>query len=226
MTRPIKTNIIMKNRILILTSFFLIFGMIGCTKFGKNITVNGRVLNPITNEPISDITVRLIKSKNLQYYGGYKTIKETTSDINGNFELSAGRTGGIWIVADFNYQNYYELGWDYNEKYHSQLKVDKGEIMHVDYHLVPYGEYRLIINNINCGGPNDTIIINKTNFVQSFLDNDWMLTGCDGYTTSWNKVPMGNIHTKYTVIRNNISNTYQVNFMVHPNQNNEQVINY
>ena len=115
----------MKNRTLILTLFSLLFAVIGCTKFGKNITVEGRVLNPITNEPISDITVRLIKSKNLQYYGGYKTIKETTSDINGNFELSAGRTGGVWIVADFNYQNYYELGWDYSEKHHSQLKVDK-----------------------------------------------------------------------------------------------------
>lgn len=49
-----------------------------CTKFGKNITIEGRVLNPITNEPISGVEVYLFKSEvNLDYYGGYKSIKET-----------------------------------------------------------------------------------------------------------------------------------------------------
>ena len=197
----------MKNRILILTLFSLLFVVVGCTKFGKNITVEGRILNPITNEPISDITVRLIKSKNLQYYGGYKTIKETTSDANGNFELSAGRTGGVWIVADFNYQNYYELGWDYSEKYYSQLKVDKGEVMHVDYHLVPYGELQINIKNTSCFSQNDSLVIFRTHSLIHFYDdvpNPAIYVGCIDQQGNQNKAPMG--WYKYTgrVIKNGI----------------------
>ncbi len=37
---------------------------------------------------------------------------------------------------------------------------------------------------------------------------------------------MGNIYTKYTVIRNGISYTNTVDFYVQPNQDNIQEINY
>ena len=196
---------------------------LSCTKIGRNITVKGRVLNPITGEGYEGATIELIKSENLQYNGGYKEVKHTLSDANGNFEISATRLGPVWIQAQ---TGGYKLGWDYEGHYYSMLKVDKGKVMHVDYHLVPYGEYRIKINNINCQGANDTLIINKTNQANSFLDVDWVLTGCDGYTTSWDKVPMGTIHTKYTVIRNGISNSFVEDFEVLPNQQNEQIINY
>ena len=98
--------------------------------------------------------------------------------------------------------------------------------MEVEYHLVPYGDYQLVINNINCQGINDTIIINQTNQVGSFLGIDWVLTGCSGYTTALEKTPIGNIHTEYTVIRSGVTNSYEVDFIVHPDQNNQQIINY
>ena len=198
---------------------------LSCTKIGKNITVKGRVLNPITGVGISGVEIKLLRSQNLQYNGGYKAIKKVVSDENGNYEINATRLGPIYLIPGEIGQNY-SLGFNYEGNYYSMKKVDKGKVMHIDYHLVPYGEYRIKINNINCQGTNDTLIINQTNQTNSFLGVDWVLTGCDGYTTSWDKVPMGTIHTKYTVIRNGISNSFVEDFKVLPNQQNEQIINY
>lgn len=205
------------NVMLILLIFS--FGYTSCTKIGKNVTIKGRVINPVNNEPIAEKKVYL-------YRNNFKTIKRTNTNENGEFELSAGRFGPIWAEVSYGYKEFYSLGFDYEGKYYSALKVDKGEVMNVDYHMVPYGEYRIKINNINCQGVNDTIIINQTNQANSFLGIDWVLKGCSGYTTAWDKVPMGTIHTKYTVIRSGVSNTYEVDFEVQPNQQNEQVIDY
>lgn len=125
--------------------------------------------------------------------------------------------------------DYFTVGWYKDGEYISDgntLPIKKGKKLNVDLHLVPYGTYRIVINNINCQGVNDTIIIHRQNEVKSFLDKNWTLTGCSGYTTAWDKIPMGTIHTKYTVIKGGVSNTYEEDFVVEPNQQNEQVIDY
>lgn len=64
--------------------FFLIVLIISlsCTKFGKNITVKGRALNPITGEGIPNARVIITKST-LEYPSGVKVVKETTTDSEG-----------------------------------------------------------------------------------------------------------------------------------------------
>jgi len=123
-----------------------------CTKFGKNITIKGRVLNPITGEPISGITVFLYKADN------FKTIKETISNTDGTFELDANYLGTAYAQINYdNYQQYYNLGWLYNGKYYLAKQVTKGKVMHLDYHLVPYGQLHWHIKNVNCEGATDTL---------------------------------------------------------------------
>jgi hypothetical protein len=187
---------------------FLAF--ISCTKIGRNITVKGKVVNPVTNEPIEGVKVQLVRSTNFQIPGGYKEIKHTFSDINGVFELNATRLGDVWIQAQRG-EDYYVLGWYQDGIYVSddfRSQVQKRKTMEMDFHLVPYGEYQIIVNNINCENLNDTIIINQQNQVNSFFDSDWILSGCDGYTTTFSKVPMGNIFISWTVIRNGISESF------------------
>lgn len=205
----------------ILLLLFTVFCFSTCTKFGKNVTVKGQVLNPITSQPISGIKVRLIKSQNLKYYGGYKGVKETTTDANGHFELSAGRLGSIWIVTDYNYKDYYDLGWDYDGKYYSQLKVDKGEVMHVDYHVVSYGKLNLDIKNVNCEGVSDTMRLrNKWEFDEDGYGS-WSplyYTGCYQKITGASKVPEGKHTYQIEVKRTNMDTIIEFSGIVHKGQ--------
>jgi hypothetical protein len=207
---------------------FLMGAMNSCTKFGKNITIEGRVENPITGEGISGAEIWLLKTT-MGLPGADKEIKTAISDANGNFELNKFSFRADKIRMGDAHGDYYTIGWHKDGEYvstNSTLEIKKGKKLYVDFHMVPYGEYRIRINNINCQGINDTIIINQTNQFNNFLGLDWTLKGCSGYTTAWDKVPMGTIHTKYTVIRGGISNTYEEDFVVEPNQQNEQVIDY
>ena len=216
----IKLNILF---LLLISVFFF-----SCTKFGKNVTIEGRVLNPITGEGISGAEIWLLKTT-MGLPGANKEIKTVFSDENGNFELNKFSFRADKIRMGNTHGDYYELGWYKDGIYESDgstLEIKKGKKLNIDFHMVPYGEYRIRINNINCQGINDTIIIHRQNEVKSFLDKNWTLTGCSGYTTAWDKVPMGTIHTKYTVIRGGVSNTYEEDFIVEPNQQNEQVIDY
>jgi hypothetical protein len=178
-----------------------------CTKFGKNITVKGRVINPITNEPISGITVFLHQNWKS------KTIKKMATGEDGGFELSAAHIGPVWAGTDYrNYQDYYDLGWDYNGKYYSEIKVDKGKTMHVDYHLVPYGNMKTPIHNVNCQG---------VNVFQSFT-----LTGCYNNNGAFASVPSGDYNIEWTVIRNGVKTKYSNVLTVPGNGQAEYTINY
>ena len=209
-------------------SLFVIIAITSCTKFGKNVYVDGRVYNPITGEGIPNIPIRLYRntldSKDPLGVGS-KTLETTTTDANGYYKVEHLSTpfNKVWIRL--NNLDYYPIGWvDFGNQ--GEAGIKKGKKNHLDYLMVPYGNFKLIINNINCLGVNDTIIINQTNQVGSFLGIDWIITGCVGYTTALEKVPMGTIYTHYKVIRNGFSTEYDVNFEILPNQDNIQTINY
>ncbi|MBW7867651.1 MAG: carboxypeptidase regulatory-like domain-containing protein [Brumimicrobium sp.] len=212
-------------------SIILLLSLFSCTKFGKNVTVKGRVLNPITGEGISGVQI-ILKRNTLGgapgfQSGGSKIIKETTTDENGYYELNKLTLSGS-VLMSAHIGDRHPIGWWKGGSYSSfqNLPIDLGKTTHADFHAVPYGYYKLIINNVNCLGANDTIIINQTNQFGSFLGIDWILKGCDGYVTADEKVPMGEIYTHYTVIRGGISNENHVVFNVLPNNENIQTINY
>ncbi len=202
----------MKHSIRHISSVALILMIVfACTKIGKNITVKGRVLNPITGEAHEGIEIRLLRNRNLEYNGGYKTIKSTTTDENGYFELNAGRMGPIWLSTNIvNYQELYSLGWDYKGQYYSMLKVDKGKVMHVDYHLVPYGELQINIKNTSCFDQNDKLSIFRTHSISGFYDNvpnPAIYTGCIDQQGNLNQAPMGWYKYNGTVTKNGVETT-------------------
>lgn len=75
----------MENKILIWSACFLLFAVGSCTKFGKNITIEGRVLNPITGKGISGVEIWLLKTT-MGLPGGDKTIKTVFSNKNGKLQ--------------------------------------------------------------------------------------------------------------------------------------------
>jgi hypothetical protein len=215
----------MKNLIAISILFML---FTSCTKFGKNVTVKGKVVNPVTGQGIEGIEIQL-QRETWGLPGGNKAIKSTFTDANGDFEISKLGLRTYTLRAQTGV-NFYNIGWFENGENVTStggmLNVKRGKIMHVEYRAVEFGNYNIIVNNINCLGPSDTIIIKRQNEVKSFLEIDWILTGCTGYTSASSQVPMGNIYTTYTVIRNGLSQTFNQTFFVVPGANNTQTINY
>ncbi|MCC6701510.1 MAG: hypothetical protein IT221_08300 [Fluviicola sp.] len=207
--------------------FFIAF-LFSCTKFGRTHTAKGRVMNPITGEGIPDVEMKLLKST-LGLPGGKKSVKEATSNSDGFFEISKSGLNVYYLQCNTS-ADYYELGWFENGHQIStaatDYKLKMGKTLHADFYAVPYGNYKIVLNNINCQGPNDSIIINQTNQVNSLLGVDWIQIGCSGFNSSFTKCPMGTIFTHYKVVRNGITNEFDVAFDVLPNQDNIQTINY
>ena len=124
-----------------------------CTKFGKNVTVKGRVLNPITGEGIAGEEVWLMRTEYFQLPGGGKIIKKATTDANGNFELSKFTLSHPTFQVNLS-GKYYGIGWWKGNEYAAfqELAAKIGKTMKMEYHAVPYGDHQLKIKNINCEG--------------------------------------------------------------------------
>ena len=56
---------------------------LSCTKLGKNVTIEGRVMNPITGEGIEGIELELLRTT-AGLPGGYKSVKSTRSNTDGS----------------------------------------------------------------------------------------------------------------------------------------------
>ena len=66
--------------------YTLVFSSLcACTKFGKNVTIEGRVMNPITGEGIAGIELELLRTTT-GLPGGYKSVKSTNSNSDGSYE--------------------------------------------------------------------------------------------------------------------------------------------
>ena len=95
----------MKNLALLI----ILLTFLGCTKLGKNITVKGRVLNPITGQGIEGVTLELLKGT-LGLPAELKSVKEVTTDANGNFEISKLSMRGLSLGVG-NLGDRYAIGW-------------------------------------------------------------------------------------------------------------------
>jgi hypothetical protein len=195
--------------------------LVSCTKFGKNVTVKGRVVNPITGEGIPDIRVFMYKATNTSLPADYKTVKEVNTGSDGSFELNKLGLSKYYVKCDVP-GDYYMIGWEEKDgislfdKF--TLSVKKGKTMNADFHVVPYSNLILDIQNVNCGGSGDTMYFRKkwlgyTDFEGSYST---ARTGCYSYTSpAAFQIPMGTYVYETKVIRSGIT-TYVYDTVVVP----------
>jgi hypothetical protein len=187
--------------------------LFSCTKIGKNLTVKRKVVNPLTGEPFPGVKAELLVSGTLQLPGGGKEIKSTVTDENGNFELNKFSFKADKVRLGDAHGDYFTIGWYKDGEYISDgntLPIKKGKKLNVDLHLVPYGEIKTSLHNVNCGGPEDTLIF-KRSYMVSPTDNVFLpftFTGCFNNDGAFAKVPNGNYKLEWIVIRSGISNTF------------------
>ncbi len=202
----------------------LLFALSTCTKFGKNVTVKGRVLNPLTGEGIPDVDVVLIRNTFGQLPGGIKIIKSVTTDANGNFELSKFTLSQPVIRVDTR-GLYYNIGWWNGDSYSTFQKypVKIGKTMKMEYHAVPYGTMQIYYKNSACFDSNDQL---KLYFDGGKYDNYMLnpglfttLDGCIDVLSSVIKGTMGEKYFHWEVTKNGITNTYYDTIFINENQN-------
>ena len=202
-----------------LFALILILTTASCTKFGKNVTLKGRVLNPVTGEGIEGAEVKLYKIVG-GYDSKYRAIQSATTDASGNFELDK----YTWSkpIARCEIDELYKLGWtkDGGQTFvdNFELEVKKGKVTNADFYAVPYGNLILDIQNVNCGGSGDVMYFRKkwlgyTDFEGS---DSTARTGCYSYTSpSAFQIPMGTYVYETKVIRSGIT-TYVYDTIVVP----------
>ncbi len=195
----------------------------GCTKLGKNVTVTGRVVNPITGQGFEGLEVQLQKTKN-SLPGGYTSVKEVYTDSKGYFEINHLAGANSYHVMVQTTADQYRLGWliDGNYQQNSQLGVTKGKKMNVDYHAVAYGNLIIHLKNENCLGPNDTLRL--------FLDGSTIgsddvqigllteLYGCIDIVDQPVKFPMGERYYHWEIIRNGDTTVVYDTVFIEPNE--------
>lgn len=193
----------------LVTIFLLLAPLLsGCTKFGKNITVEGKVYNPITGEGIENVEIKLLKVSN-SFPGGFKTVKTTYTDASGNYEISAASIGKRFLSVNHS-GDYYSLGWegDVQATADGYSQVKKGSITHLDYKVAPYGYIIYHVNNLNCQGANDTLQLyfvgSELNTHDAQIGKLLEVYGCINEQDSPVKVPIGDYYYEWVSIKNGV----------------------
>jgi hypothetical protein len=209
----------MKKIIFLFTMSFL---LCTCTKFGKNVTIKGRVLNPITGEGIPNVELELLRGTG-GLPGGYKSVKSTKTDASGNFEISKGGLSTYSLACRVS-SDYYQIGWIKDGVNVTQatgnLNIKKGKTMHVDYHAVPYGELSLNIKNENCTSSNDLLkLYFDGGLYDGYTFNSGLITtlsGCIDIPGTPVKSTIGKKYFHWEVTKNGITNTVYDTIFVEP----------
>lgn len=207
-----------------LSMLFLV--SLSCTKDGKNITVQGRVYNPVTGEGISDCEIRLVK-ESLELPGGNKTVEVVTPDANGYFELSHTSVSARYVGCFFDNGKYYEIGWIQNGQNigSSLVPVKRGKFTYLDCEAVPYGTIEQHVENVNCQSAADEMQIRfKTQFDTDYLYWSPIIYGCENSIGSA-KVPMGWRYYETKVVRSGVTTyVYDTVFVTESGITNAEIL--
>jgi hypothetical protein len=172
--------------------FLLVFST--CTKFGKNVYVDGYVRNAITGEPVPNVSLTIYRGQ-IDWKDPLgidsKTLKTTTTDANGYYKLE-------YLSTLFN-QVHIRIGGGVEGGYivvqGGDGIIKKGKKNHKDYGIVPYGQLHWHIKNTNCEGITDTMWYKiKYQYNSDYL-NLWSFPyiGCTDISgNGTDKVEMGN----------------------------------
>lgn len=207
----------------------LAFSLASCSKFGRTVTLKGRVVNPITGQGYEGAEIHIKRSEMFKLPGGNKIVKTKTSDTEGYFEIS--KSGFNHYFADaWVSEDYYMLGWFKDGECigGNSIALKVGKKINADFHVVPYGNLKIAVHNVNCQGANDTLHFER-NYITDPNNSVFLpftFTGCYDNNGAFAKVPSGYYNIKWTVIRSGISNTYEQQILVPGNGNYEMVINY
>ncbi len=225
----------MKNLFLLFITMLLLFS---CTKEGKTISVEGRVYNPLTDEGIEGIELRVFEGTSsggapASQSSDSRRIDETFTNEDGVYQLSgvALGLGATLRLYTSSSKDYYFVGMSDNTitgefSEFSTIGISSGKHNKVDFWMVPYGELRLDIRNINCEGQEDKLFYKR--IWLSFDDSTNGVTrfGCHLYIGDYFQLPIGEYKYEWEVTRGGITNYHDTIFTILENGQHTVTIHY
>ena len=130
-----------------------------CTKFGENIHVSGKVVNPATGGGITNVKIELQKKTTFEFSTGFKAVETVYTNANGEFEIR--HLGGLkqyYVRCQYS-SDYYPLGWleDGQLKESDFIKIKKVKKVNVVYQMFLIDLKKK--SNVNCINSQDYIEI-------------------------------------------------------------------
>jgi len=209
------------NFLIKLFLLLIIMSGISCDDRGKTI-VKGRVLNAITNEPVTDLRIVV---REYPFHSGMRTAEDFYSDANGEFyaQFRARKS------SDY-YCEIYD-GWSYLSDEESNIlvknvAVSKGNEQDITFYICPIAKFRLILNNINCFDVNDNISVDVTSGLQNWNKN-YQYPGCGSVDMlDYIEYPYGNIYFHWQVTRNSLTQNFYDTLYLNKNEEKIYQIDY
>src|SRR5690554_353881 len=178
--------------------------------------------NAVTGEPYPGLSYNIERSWSGSFENKYKTVGSGVLDENGEVyftkRLHKNSSYSISVAAPSNtcYMN------------SSDLHAGGEKNFKAEFEYAECAYLKLKIENVNCLGLNDKLILYQGNKVGSFNYNQpWEHNGCAYWETSgYSNIPMGEQYYKWEVTRNNVTNIYYDTIYLNPGEYKTYEINY
>jgi hypothetical protein len=220
------------NYILIL--FLAVLLLAGCKKKSKEYTtVIWEVVNPVTNEPYTNMLVRLYEAKKKNNGIEYKVLFEGKTNQVGiaEFSFKANLTSGYWYKPEINEGSLGHNGFDYSvlkQPSPSDESVKKDEENFIRYEIVPIAKFLFHVKNISCQGVNDKMRYRSktlytrpgdgySNWSPNSTLNSGYYEGCYESISNTVSHPSDSVIYEMEVTRGGITEVIELKFFRNPN---------
>ena len=150
--------------------FFILFLVIGCKKGPIFYEIKGLLLDEISKEPISEVSIKIYEriSKKGIITNNYTFVNEVVTDAKGEYYFKFERKNILDLKFEVNRQNYYDREIIYGES-----KLTTNNVNNIDILMEANAWFKLIIINSYIAS-NEQLNLYKSNFK----------TNCDGCCTN------------------------------------------
>lgn len=178
--------------------------------------------NAVTGEPYPGLSYNIERSWSGSFENKYKTVGSGVLDENGEVyftkRLHKNSSYSISVAAPSNtcYMN------------SSDLHAGGEKNFKAEFEFAECAYSKLIINNVNCTGVSDKLILFRKNQIGS-IDGDfgWEHNGCAYWETNgYSDIAMGNVYFRWEVTRSGSTNTYYDTVYYAPGEYRTYEINY
>ncbi len=190
---------------------------------GKERSITIKAINAATGQAYAGLEYRVASSRTGINGEKYRTEASGVLDAHGmavvNIKQKDSRTYSVRVVEPANtcynkeITQYFDSPYDVNGTF--------------TFEFAECAYLMQNVNNINCQGGGDYMILYTKNQVNSLGVTGWEFFGCNGYIGDhYSSVPIGKYYFQWEVTRNSITNTYYDTIYLSPGEYRTYDINY
>lgn len=207
---------------MIKSTLFYLLALLLLVSCNKERNIHVKAVNPVTNEPYSDLRVVITSSKTGLNGEVVKTVYDGNLNSDGeamiNLKIKKNRSYAIRCEQPPN--NCYTKELQYYYTVHDE------ENPSFLFEYAECGYLKLKIDNINCDGPDDKIFFNRTWLEKNSYGNGVTKEGCFSFEGDFFELPEGQYLYEWEVTRNGNTTYYDSIFFINKGEEYVFEINY